>query len=73
VLIARNALLSTFEIEYLGRKFGTYLALGHKLGMPRIRQAMELAGGYVLYLDALNFVTIGFFRWYFPRRGRAVV
>jgi hypothetical protein len=53
-LIARNVRLSTSEIEYLGRKFVTYLALAHRQAMPRIRQAMELAGGYVLHLDATH-------------------
>lgn len=53
-LIARNVRLSTSEIEYLGRKFVTYLALAHRRATPRIRQAMELAGGYVLHLDATH-------------------
>ncbi len=53
-LIARNIRLSTSEIEYLGRKFVTYLAWGHRQATPRIRQAMELAGGYVLHLDATH-------------------
>jgi hypothetical protein len=53
-LIARNIRLSTSEIEYLGRKFVTYLALAHRQATPRIRQAMELAGGYVLHLDATH-------------------
>lgn len=53
-LITRNIRLSTSEIEYLGRKFVTYLAVGHKMATPRIRQAMKLAGGYVLHLDATH-------------------
>lgn len=53
-LIARNVRLSTSEIEYLGRKFVTHLALGHRIATPRIRQAMKLAGGYVLHLDATH-------------------
>jgi len=53
-LIARNIRLSISEIEYLGRKFITYLALAHRQAMPRIRQAMELSGGYVLHLDATH-------------------
>jgi hypothetical protein len=53
-LIARNVRLSTSEIEYLGRKFVTYLALGHQQATPRIRQAMEISGGYVLHLDAMH-------------------
>jgi hypothetical protein len=53
-LIVRNVRLSISEIEYLGRKFVMYLALGHKMATPRIRQAMQLAGGYVLHLDATH-------------------
>ena len=53
-LIGRNVRLSTSEIEYLGRKFVTYLAWGHKRATPRIRQAMEISGGYVLHLDAMH-------------------
>jgi hypothetical protein len=53
-LIARNIRLCASEIEYLGRKFITYLAVGHKMATPRIRQAMKLAGGYVLHIDAMH-------------------
>jgi len=53
-LIARNVRLSSSEIEYLGRKFVTYLALGHQQATPRIRQAMEISGGYVLHIDAMH-------------------
>jgi len=53
-LIARNVRLSISEIEYLGRKFVTYLALGHRQATPRIRQAMEISGGYILHLDAMH-------------------
>lgn len=53
-LVARNVRLSISEIEYLGRKFVTYLALGHQQATPRIRQAMEIAGGYILHLDAMH-------------------
>jgi hypothetical protein len=53
-LIARNVRLSTSEIDYLGRKFVTLLALAHQRAKPRIRQAMEIAGGYVLHLDAMH-------------------
>jgi hypothetical protein len=53
-LIARNVRLSASEIEYLGRKYITYLAVGHQQAAPRIRQAMKLAGGYVLHLDATH-------------------
>jgi uncharacterized C2H2 Zn-finger protein len=53
-LIARNVRLSVSEIEYLGRKFIMYLALGHRQAGPRIRREMELAGGYVLHIDATH-------------------
>lgn len=53
-LIARNVRLSTSEIEYLGRKYITYLAVGHQQATPRIRQAMKIAGGYVLHIDATH-------------------
>ncbi|MHC1730014.1 MAG: transposase [Syntrophobacteraceae bacterium] len=53
-LIARNVRLCASEIEYLGRKFIMYPAVGHKVAMPRIRQAMKLAGGYVLHIDAMH-------------------
>lgn len=53
-LIARNVRLSISEIEYLGRKFITYLAMAHRQATPRICQAMKLAGGYVLHLDATH-------------------
>jgi hypothetical protein len=53
-LLARNVRLSISEIEYLGRKFVTCLALGHRRATPRIRQAMEISGGYMLHLDAMH-------------------
>lgn len=53
-LIARNVRLSISEIEYLGRKFVTYLAVAHQRATPRIRQAMEVSGGYILHLDAMH-------------------
>jgi hypothetical protein len=53
-LLVRNVHISTSEIGYLGRKFITYLAIGHRQATPRIRLAMNLAGGYVLHLDATH-------------------
>jgi hypothetical protein len=53
-LVARNVRLSASEVRYLGRKFIFYLALAHHQATPRIRQAMRLAGGYVLHLDATH-------------------
>jgi hypothetical protein len=53
-LSGRGLRLSASEVEHLGRKFIMYLALGHRLAAPRIRQAMTLSGGYVLHLDATH-------------------
>lgn len=53
-LIERNVRLSISEIEYLGRKFILCLALAHRRATPRIRQAMEISGGYILHLDAMH-------------------
>jgi hypothetical protein len=53
-LLGRNVRLCASEIDYLGRKFIMYLAIGHRKATPRIRQAMKLAGGYILHLDATH-------------------
>ena len=53
-LLLRNVRLCTSEIAYLGRKFIFYLALGHAQAAPAIRQKMQMAGGYVLHLDATH-------------------
>ena len=53
-LLDRNLHLCASEIDYLGRKFVKYLAIGHRQATPQIRQAMRLAGGYVLHLDATH-------------------
>ena len=53
-LMVKNVRISISEINYLGRKFISYLALGHRLAMPRIRQKMKLEGGYILHLDATH-------------------
>lgn len=53
-LVARNVALSASEVDYLGRKFIVYLARAHRQATPRIREAMTLAGGYVLHLDATH-------------------
>jgi len=53
-LMAKNVRISISEINHLGRKFISSLAFGHRLAMPRIRQKMKLAGGYVLHLDATH-------------------
>jgi hypothetical protein len=53
-LQTRHVTLSSSEIEYLGRKFITYLALGHRRANPHIKQAMRQNGGYILHLDATH-------------------
>jgi hypothetical protein len=50
-LLARNIRISHSEVEYLGKKFVVYLALAHKQATPRIKNAMQKRGGYVLHLD----------------------
>ncbi len=53
-LAARNVTLCASEVDYLGYKFISYLALGHHQATPQIRQVMRLGGGYVLHLDATH-------------------
>lgn len=50
-LAARNISISEREINFLGRKFVTYLAVAHRESREPIRQAMERRGGYILHLD----------------------
>jgi len=50
-LLVRNIRISPSEVEYLGKKFVVYLALAHKQASPRIKNAMQKRGGYVLHLD----------------------
>lgn len=53
-LLDHNVRISTSEISYLGRKFIMFLAAAHSQATPRIRQVMNMAGGYVLHLDATH-------------------
>jgi hypothetical protein len=53
-LASRSIRLSPSEITYLGRKFIMYLAEAHRRTTPRIRKAMQMAGGYILHLDAMH-------------------
>lgn len=50
-LAERNIRISPREVSVLGRKFILYLALAHQRCSPRIQQAMQRRGGYVLHLD----------------------
>jgi len=51
---ARSVRLCASEVEYLGRKFISFLAMAHRQATPRIRWQMTWAGGYVLHLDATH-------------------
>lgn len=53
-LASRNIRLSPSEITYLGRKFIMYLAEAHRRTTPKIRKTMQMAGGYILHLDAMH-------------------
>lgn len=53
-LVARNVQLCASEVDYLGRKFISFLAMAHRQATPRIRRRMTRAGGYVLHLDATH-------------------
>ena len=53
-LTTRNITLSPSEVGYLGRKFITLLAAAHRKATPRIHQAITMAGGYILHLDATH-------------------
>jgi hypothetical protein len=53
-LVKRNVTLCPSEIDYLGRKFITYLAIAHRQATPGINQALQQFGGYVLHLDATH-------------------
>ena len=53
-LLARNVRICESEIGYLGRKFIMLLAIAHRQATPQIRLAMNMAGGYVLHLDAIH-------------------
>jgi len=53
-LVTRNVRLCASEVNYLGRKFISFLAMAHRQATPRIRRRMTRAGGYVLHLDATH-------------------
>jgi len=52
-LAQKNVQISTREIAYLGKKFITYLAMAHQQCAGRIKEAMQLRGGYVLGVTSL--------------------
>jgi hypothetical protein len=47
----KNIDISPREVSYLGKKFITYLAMAHGQCSDRIKEAMQLRGGYVFHLD----------------------
>lgn len=53
-LLSRNVDLCASGVDYLGRKFITYLALAHRQATPRINRRLQLNGGYILHLDATH-------------------
>ncbi len=53
-LAVRNVHLSAAEIGYLGRAFILSLALAQRRAGPLLREAMKLAGGYMLHVDAMH-------------------
>jgi hypothetical protein len=50
-LATQNVHISSRQVDYLGRKFIVYLAIAHRQCAPRIKQAMDAKGGYMLHLD----------------------
>ncbi len=51
-LAGKNVFLSERQVVgYFGGKFVAYLALAHRESAPRLRDAMERKGGYILHID----------------------
>jgi hypothetical protein len=53
-LSKRNVFICPSEVEYLGNKFIIYLAMAHRESVPKINQALQRNGGYILHLDATH-------------------
>ncbi len=51
-LWAKNITISSSEIAYLAKKFIIYLALVHRQSHTKIKEALDVRGGYLLHLDA---------------------
>jgi hypothetical protein len=51
-LAIKDVDISPSGIDYLGKKFISYLTLAHRKSAPRIKGEMVLKGGYILHLDA---------------------
>jgi len=53
-LAAQNIPISASEVAYLGKKFVIYLAMAHRQSAPRLKQALQMQGGYLLHLDGMG-------------------
>ncbi len=51
-LAAGRVTISESEVDFLGRKFIVYLSLCHQRAAARLKDMMELNGGYMLHIDA---------------------
>ncbi len=47
----KNITISKSEIAYLAKRFIIYLAIIHQQSTHKLKQAMEMRGGYILHLD----------------------
>lgn len=50
-LAEKNIHVSLREIDHLGKRFIVYLALAHEKSQAKLKQFMDLRGGYILHLD----------------------
>lgn len=50
-LAAKNVTISASEVDWLGKRFITSLAIAHRQCCEAMREAMHRNGGYVLHLD----------------------
>ncbi len=51
-LAGQNIRISASEIDYLGKKFISYLTVAHRKSSARISRVMASNGGYILHVDA---------------------
>ncbi|MFQ5976264.1 MAG: transposase, partial [Candidatus Hydrothermarchaeales archaeon] len=52
-LKSRNIFLSSSEITYLSKKFIIYISIAHRQISLKIRETMNIKGGYILHLDGM--------------------
>ena len=50
-LFSKNIRISSSEIDHLGKKFITYLAIAHRQNAGRLKTTLNRNGGYILHLD----------------------